>query len=122
MSLRNIQREHCPQCKSRDIEPSWGAEGYMQCNNCGKEWLDAIEVLKRKPTVRVGGPHPRNTTCDSCYGDYLKVGKIRKLNMGRDSNAYLCERCWKKEMKRRVLLNKSIHPTNRFPVLKFPSK
>jgi hypothetical protein len=31
--------EGCPSCSSHNIEPSWGAHGYMQCNDCGKEWL-----------------------------------------------------------------------------------
>ncbi len=28
----------CPYCRSQNIEPSLGTEGYMQCNNCGSEW------------------------------------------------------------------------------------
>lgn len=28
----------CPSCKNTDTEPSWGAEGYMQCNSCGAEF------------------------------------------------------------------------------------
>ncbi|MGA3193245.1 MAG: hypothetical protein ABSD73_12225 [Candidatus Bathyarchaeia archaeon] len=28
----------CPKCHSTKIEPSWGSEGYMQCNVCGHEW------------------------------------------------------------------------------------
>lgn len=28
----------CPTCGSVNTEPSWGAEGYLQCNTCGAEW------------------------------------------------------------------------------------
>jgi len=28
----------CPECQSDKVEPSWGTAGYMQCNNCGKEY------------------------------------------------------------------------------------
>ncbi len=28
----------CPYCHSQDIELSPVAEGYMQCNRCGREW------------------------------------------------------------------------------------
>jgi ribosomal protein L37AE/L43A len=30
----------CPNCHSKDTEPSWGAEGYIQCNSCGAEFGD----------------------------------------------------------------------------------
>jgi hypothetical protein len=29
----------CPSCSSHNICPSYCAHGYMQCNDCGKEWL-----------------------------------------------------------------------------------
>lgn len=35
--------KNCPKCKSSNVEHSWGSEGYMQCNNCGHEWI------QRKP-------------------------------------------------------------------------
>jgi hypothetical protein len=36
----------CPQCGSNDIEPSWCAHGYMQCETCGCEWLDEERSTK----------------------------------------------------------------------------
>ena len=36
----------CPQCGSEDIEPSWCAHGYMQCETCGCEWLDPDHSTK----------------------------------------------------------------------------
>ena len=37
---------YCPQCGSEDIEPSWCAHGYMQCETCGCEWLDEERSTK----------------------------------------------------------------------------
>ena len=122
MALRDLQRKSCPQCGSRDIEPSRGAEGYMQCNNCGNEWLDAVGVLKRKPTAarRLSiKKSPRNTVCDGCTGEYTSVGKIRRLNLGGGSGAYLCKKCWGKEMTWRKNQNR-LAGEKRFSVLKFP--
>lgn len=45
-----VKKLYCPECKSKNIEPSWGSEGYMQCNKCGHEW---IQYAQRKPKISI---------------------------------------------------------------------
>lgn len=62
-----------------------------------------------------------NTSCDGCSEGFTVVGKIRRLNTGGDSGAYLCRKCWAKEMVWRKLRNETLEKSVRFPIIKFPS-
>ena len=51
--------EKCPYCGSTNTEPSWAAEGYLQCNECGGEyptpyWVDRVNVRKMRYTPNKG--------------------------------------------------------------------
>jgi ribosomal protein L37AE/L43A len=58
---RIIYTIKCPYCKSKNVEPSWAHEGYMQCNNCGEEWLHPIGntvTSGRKTITTTHGRYP----------------------------------------------------------------
>lgn len=62
----------------------------------------------------------KNQDCDNCRMHTEKSGKIKWLNLGNDSGAYLCEKCWNKEMRNRREMNKTLFGAPKFSVRKFP--
>ena len=52
-----LRLKKCPRCSSRNIEPSWGSEGYYQCNECGAEWRQGS--FKKVNWATVGTYKPR---------------------------------------------------------------
>jgi hypothetical protein len=62
----------------------------------------------------------RNSDCDKCGGHFTKAGSVRRLDTGGGSGAYLCKKCWKTEMKWRLMRNMGLSGKAKFPIKKFP--
>lgn len=62
----------------------------------------------------------KNQDCDNCGIHTEKPGKIKWLNLGNNSGAFLCETCWNKEMNYRKERNKTLHGAAKFNIRKFP--
>ena len=63
----------------------------------------------------------KNQDCDKCGEHFTKSGSVRSLDTGGGSGAYMCKRCWKREMRWRKMRNEVTGGKSKlFPVLKFP--
>ena len=64
----------------------------------------------------------KNQDCDQCGGHFTKAGSVRRLDTGGGSGAYLYKGCWKKEMRYRMMRNKSLSGNAKFSIKKFPGE
>lgn len=60
--------------------------------------------------------------CDNCGAHATTPGKIYRLDLGGNSGANLCKKCWNAEMKWRKERNKTLTGKAKFPIKAFPGK
>jgi excinuclease UvrABC ATPase subunit len=85
----NTFRTICPECKRANTEPSWGTWGYIQCNDCGCEFVDRRALMSSKR---------RSTRAQSVIGYSFQYcpycdGFSRVTQLDEDSIVFKCNCC-----------------------------